>query len=125
MAAVAGTINIMGAGPAGLAAGYALSRAGCAVQVFEQDRQVGGLAKTLVRDGFRFDIGGHRWFTKKDELNHFLLEVLGDEAGLTERISRIYFDGKFVEYPLKVGNALTRIGPGCVTGGGNCTEICC
>ena len=59
MTAIAGTTIIMGAGPAGLAAGYALSRAGCAVRVFEQDQQVGGLAKTLVRDGFRFDIMGH------------------------------------------------------------------
>lgn len=81
------------------------------MHVFEQDQQVGGLAKTLVRDGFRFDIGGHRWFTKKDELNHFLIDLLGEELGLTDRISRIYFDGKFVEYPLKIGDALTRIGP--------------
>src|SRR2546430_642657 len=55
---------VAGAGPAGLAAGFALSEAGWSVQVFEQAPLVGGLARTLVRDGFRFDIGGHRWFTK-------------------------------------------------------------
>src|SRR5215212_5437128 len=114
MKPVRGTAVIMGAGPAGLATGYALSLAGWSVEVFEQDEQVGGLAKTLVRDEFRFDIGGHRWFTKKDELNYFLVDLLGDELGMTDRISRIYFDGRFVEYPLKVGNALARIGP--VTG---------
>jgi protoporphyrinogen oxidase len=111
MKPVRGTAVIMGAGPAGLATGYALSLAGWSVEVFEQDDQVGGLAKTLVRDEFRFDIGGHRWFTKKDELNYFLVDLLGDELGMTDRISRIYFDGRFVEYPLKVGNALARIGP--------------
>jgi protoporphyrinogen oxidase len=106
-----GTVVIMGAGPAGLAAGFALSRAGWSVEVFELAGQVGGLARTLVNDGFRFDIGGHRWFTKKDELNHFLIDLLGDELVLTDRISRIYFDGKFVDYPLKVGDVVSRIGP--------------
>src|SRR4051812_32262868 len=88
-----GTAVIMGAGPAGLTAAYALGRAGWSVRVIEQASQVGGLARTIVRDGFRFDIGGHRWFTKKDELNQFLIDLLGDELLLVDRISRIYFDG--------------------------------
>lgn len=105
------SVVIMGAGPAGLATGFALSLAGWSVQVYEQAPMVGGLARTEQLDGFRFDIGGHRWFTKKDELNEFLVNLLGDELILVNRISRIYFDGKYVDYPLKTSNILKKIGP--------------
>ena len=108
---VQGTAVILGAGPAGLAAGLALARAGWSVDVFEQDQVVGGLARTVVAGDFRFDIGGHRWFTKKDHLNQFLIDVLGDELIMVDRTSRIYFDGKYVDYPLRVRNVLKRIGP--------------
>lgn len=104
-------VVIMGAGPAGLAAGYALARAGRSVRIVEQADILGGLARTVERDGFRFDIGGHRWFTKKDELNHFLVELLDDELLHVDRISRVYFDGKFVDYPLRLGNVVGKIGP--------------
>ena len=60
---------------------------------------------------FKFDIGGHRWFTKNDELNDLFKEVVGDELLWVNRISRIYFDGKYVDYPLKISNALKAIGP--------------
>lgn len=111
MTAQPGTAVILGAGPAGLAAGYALARSGWRVQVYEQASQVGGLSRTERSNGYRFDIGGHRWFTKKDELNFFLVDLLGDELVMVDRISRIYFDGKYVDYPLRIGNALARIGP--------------
>jgi protoporphyrinogen oxidase len=75
---------------------------------------VGGLARTIFHNGFRFDIGGHRWFTRKDDLNVFLIDLLGDELILVDRVSRVYFDGKYVDYPLQLGNVLSRIGP--VTG---------
>jgi protoporphyrinogen oxidase len=112
--ALAREVVIMGAGPAGLATGYALARAGLKVSVFEQASMVGGLARTLTRDGYRFDIGGHRWFTKKDELNHFLVDLMRDELIWVDRISRIYFGGKFVSYPLRTGEVVRSIGP--VTG---------
>src|SRR5207302_7965935 len=89
-------VVIMGAGPAGLATGYALARAGWSVQVYEAAQQVGGLARTVSYDGWRFDLGGHRWFTKQDELNAFLVDLLGDELVWVDRTSRIFFDGKFV-----------------------------
>jgi protoporphyrinogen oxidase len=104
-------VLVMGAGPAGLATGYALSQAGWAVQVYDQGDQVGGLARTIRKDGFGFDIGGHRWYTKKDELNYFLMDLLGDELIDVDRRSSIYFDGSFVDYPLRVGDTLTKIGP--------------
>jgi protoporphyrinogen oxidase len=109
---LAGTVAILGAGPAGLAAGLALTRAGWRVDVFEQDVMVGGLARTVSRGGFRFDIGGHRWFSRKPALNQFVRELLGPELIEVDRSSAIYFDGKYVQYPLRVGNVLTQIGPG-------------
>jgi len=105
------TVVILGAGPAGLSTGYALARAGWNVQIYDAAPQVGGLARTIEWNGFLFDIGGHRWFTKKDELNAFLVEVVGDELHWVERTSRIFFDGKYLDYPLRAANVLARIGP--------------
>lgn len=102
---------VMGAGPGGLASGYWLAKHGAPVTVVERAPFVGGLARTVERDGFKFDIGGHRWFSKVDEVNDFYKEVVGDETIWVRRTSRIYFDGKYIDYPLRVGNALAAIGP--------------
>ncbi|HEV2127832.1 MAG TPA: FAD-dependent oxidoreductase, partial [Thermomicrobiales bacterium] len=106
---------IMGAGPAGLCSAYVLSKAGYPATVVEAAPFVGGLARTIKRQTdhgeFKFDIGGHRWFTKNDELNDLFREVVGEELLWVNRISRIYFDGKFVDYPLKLANALKAVGP--------------
>ena len=105
----------MGAGPGGLCSAYVLSKAGVPTTVVERAPFVGGLARTIKRDTpygqFRFDIGGHRWFTKNDELNEVFREVIDDELLWVNRVSRIYFDGKYVDYPLKISNALKAIGP--------------
>ena len=110
-----GNTIVMGAGPAGLCSAYVLSKAGAPVTVVESAPFVGGLARTIKRDTdhgeFKFDIGGHRWFTKNDDLNALFQEVVADELLWVHRISRIYFDGKFIDYPLKVGSALTSVGP--------------
>ena len=106
---------IMGAGPAGLCSAYVLSKAGYPAKVVEAAPFVGGLARTIRRQTdhgeFKFDIGGHRWFTKNDELNALFREVVDDELLWVNRVSRIYFDGKFIDYPLKFQSALTSIGP--------------
>ena len=106
---------IMGAGPAGLCSAYVLSKAGAPAVVVEAAPFVGGLARTIKKETehgeFKFDIGGHRWFTKNDDLNALFKEVVADELLWVNRISRIYFDGKYVDYPLKVGNALKAVGP--------------
>jgi protoporphyrinogen oxidase len=105
----------MGAGPGGLCSAYVLSKAGLPVTVVEKAPFVGGLARTIRKQTeygeFKFDIGGHRWFTKNDELNELFREVVADELLWVNRISRIYFDGKYVDYPLKISNALKAIGP--------------
>jgi protoporphyrinogen oxidase len=102
---------VMGAGPGGLATGYWLAKHGVPVTVLERAPVVGGLARTVERDGFRFDLGGHRWFSKVDEVNDFYKEVIADETVWVKRVSRIYFDGKYIDYPLEIGNALSAIGP--------------
>lgn len=105
----------MGAGPGGLCSAYVLSKAGRPVIVVEKAPFVGGLARTIHRQTaygeFKFDIGGHRWFTKNEELNDLFREVIAEELLWVNRISRIYFDGKYVDYPLKISNALKAIGP--------------
>ncbi len=106
---------IMGAGPGGLCSAYVLSKAGAPALVLEKAPFVGGLARTISRQTeygeFKFDIGGHRWFTKNEELNDIFREVVADELLWVNRISRIYFDGRYVDYPLKISNALKAIGP--------------
>ncbi len=106
---------IMGAGPGGLCSAYLLSKAGVPATVVERAPFVGGLARTIKRDTeygeFKFDIGGHRWFTKIDELNELFREVIAEELLWVNRVSRIYFDGKYVDYPLKISNALKAVGP--------------
>jgi protoporphyrinogen oxidase len=83
---------VMGAGPAGLCSAYVLSKAGVPTTVLEKAPFVGGLARTIRRETdygeFRFDIGGHRWFTKNDELNGIFREVVGEELLWVNRITR-------------------------------------
>jgi len=109
---VAPTIVIIGAGPAGLTAAYELAvRYGITSTVLESDSVVGGISRTVERDGWRFDIGGHRFFTKVKEVEAFWHEVLPDEDFmLRPRMSRIYYEGKYYDYPLKASNALKNLG---------------
>src|SRR3546814_1347801 len=80
--------------------------------VLESDDVVGGISRTVVADGYRFDIGGHRFFTKVPEVEALWHEILPDEDFmLRPRSSRIYYGGKFYDYPIKVGNALKNLGP--------------
>jgi protoporphyrinogen oxidase len=104
-------VVIIGAGPAGLTAAYELGRRGHTATVLEADTVVGGISRTVLRDGWRFDIGGHRFFTKVPQVEAFWHEILPDEDFLLRpRKSRIYYDGKFYDYPLKASNALRNLG---------------
>ena len=106
-----GNIVIIGAGPAGLTAAYELAKRGITCTVLEADNVVGGISRTVERDGWRFDIGGHRFFTKVDDVEALWHEILPDEEFLMRpRMSRIYYDGKFYDYPLRAVNALRNLG---------------
>jgi protoporphyrinogen oxidase len=105
-------VVIIGAGPAGLTAAYELiERYGIRSTILESDSVVGGISRTVERDGWRFDIGGHRFFTKVKEVEALWHEILPDEDFmLRPRMSRIYYNGKYFDYPLKASNALQNLG---------------
>lgn len=102
---------IIGAGPAGLTAAFELSKLGIGSTVLEADQQVGGLSRTVNYRGYRFDIGGHRFFSKVPLINELWNEMLGDDLLLRSRLSRIHYRGQFFDYPFKATNALARLGP--------------
>ncbi|HEX4213081.1 MAG TPA: NAD(P)/FAD-dependent oxidoreductase [Candidatus Dormibacteraeota bacterium] len=105
-------VVIMGAGPAGLTAAYELRRQGLPATVLERDpRYVGGIARTIEYKGYRFDIGGHRFFSKNGEIEDLWSEVLGDELLTRDRLSRIYYKGRYFDYPVRAQNALWNLGP--------------
>jgi protoporphyrinogen oxidase len=103
-------VLVAGGGPAGLTAAYDLVRAGVPVVVCERDGTVGGLARTEVYRGYRFDIGGHRFYTKVPEVFSLWREVLGDELQSVQRLSRIHYRGQFFQYPLNAWNVVSNLG---------------
>jgi protoporphyrinogen oxidase len=105
------TILVLGGGPAGLTAGYLLGQANRSALVFEAEDQVGGIAKTVERDGYRFDLGGHRFFTKSIEVDTLWHEVLGDEFLRRPRMSRIYWNNRYLDYPLRGADVIRKLGP--------------
>ncbi|MFN7953658.1 MAG: NAD(P)/FAD-dependent oxidoreductase [bacterium] len=105
------TTVVIGAGPAGLTAAYELGRLGLDAIVLERDHTVGGLSRTVEHRGYRFDIGGHRFYTKVPLVQELWEELLGPDLVTRERLSRIYYRGRYFDYPLKPINALSGLGP--------------
>lgn len=105
-------VGIIGGGPAGLTAAYELLKHsdGHHPVVFEESDQVGGIARTEKYKGYRFDIGGHRFFTKVKSVEALWREVLPEEFLRRPRMSRIYYQDKYYAYPLKIFNALFNMG---------------
>jgi len=106
-----GRVLIVGAGPAGLTAGFDAATAGWRVTVLEKDPvYVGGISRTVRHEGNRFDIGGHRFFSKSPEVTRWWKDRLPADFIEVRRMSRIYYRGKFFDYPLKPWNALSNLG---------------
>ena len=104
-------VVIIGAGPAGLTAAYQLTKAHVIPVVLEADSVVGGISRTAEAEGWRFDIGGHRFFTKVTPVEDLWHEILSDDEFLSRpRMSRIYYQGKYYDYPIKPLNALRNLG---------------
>ena len=103
-------VVVIGAGPAGLTAAYVLSKRGYPVTVLEADDVVGGISRTAQYNGYRFDIGGHRFFTKITPVLDLWEELLASEFISVPRLSRIHYGGTYFDYPLKPMNALRGLG---------------
>ncbi|WP_120076133.1 NAD(P)/FAD-dependent oxidoreductase [Aurantiacibacter odishensis] len=104
-------VAIIGAGPAGLTAGYLLTKQGKTVAIIEKDATyVGGISRTVEHEGYRFDIGGHRFFSKSQQVVDLWNEILPDDFIQRPRMSRIYYEGKFYSYPLRAFEALWNLG---------------
>jgi len=101
---------VIGAGPAGLTAAYELSKLNVQSTILEADIVVGGISRTINHLGYRFDIGGHRFFSKVPLINKLWREMLGEELLLRPRLSRIHYNDHFFDYPLKLTNALIGLG---------------
>lgn len=103
-------VIITGAGPAGLTAAYELVNRGIVPLVLEKGDKVGGIARTEIYKGYRFDIGGHRFYTKVEVVQQLWLDVLGKDFIKVPRLSRIYYRGRFYNYPLSAFNTLSNLG---------------
>jgi protoporphyrinogen oxidase len=101
---------VLGGGPAGLTGAYTLGLRGTPAVVFEADGCVGGIAKTIEFNGYRFDLGGHRFFTKLKQIEQLWEGLCGHEFLTRPRLSRIYYDGKYFSYPLTSKDVVGRLG---------------
>lgn len=104
-------VLVLGAGLAGLSASMELVKKGYNVTILERFDFIGGLAATFEKNHFRFDTGPHRWFAKNNMVNKWMIDLMGPELIKVKRLTRIYFDGKYFYYPIRIKNALLGIGP--------------
>lgn len=104
-------VGVVGAGPAGLTAAYLLSKKGFSVDVYEADKDVGGMCKTIELWNSKVDIGPHRFFSNDRRVNELWLDVVGTDYEMVNRLTRIFYKGKYFDYPLKPVNAFVNLGP--------------
>jgi protoporphyrinogen oxidase len=103
-------VGIIGAGPAGATAGYELAKRGAHVDLYEASDTIGGLSRSIRLWNQIVDLGPHRFFSNDARVNRLWLEVVGNDYQMVDRTTRIYYGGKFFNYPLQGGNALRNMG---------------
>jgi protoporphyrinogen oxidase len=103
-------VVILGAGPAGLATAHELSANGVKVTVLEKNPYVGGLCRTVHDGGYKFDLGGHRWFSKNEDLNTWFRRLMHGHLVRVKRISRIYYNGRYFQYPVSIRDVINNTG---------------
>lgn len=101
---------IVGGGPSGLAAANEANKFGARLTVIERLDRVGGLARTVEFNENRFDIGPHRFFTKNNEIENLFHTVVGDDVVRVHRLTRIFYNGKYFNYPLTPASTLLNVG---------------
>ncbi len=104
------SIAIIGAGPAGLTAGFNLSKKGFKVDIYEASSSVGGMAKTIKLWDQLVDLGPHRFFSQDPRVNKVLFEILENDYVIVNRTTRILYNNFFFDYPLKPFNAIKGLG---------------
>lgn len=106
------TVLVLGAGPAGLTAAWELINCkDFEIIVVEKSNDIGGISKTVIEEGWRFDLGGHRFFSKSTVINNLWIEMLKPTEFMNRpRKSRIYYNQKYYDYPLRPLNALKNLG---------------
>jgi len=103
-------VVVLGAGPAGLAAALELSKGGVEVRMMEANDRVGGLSRTLSYKNNHFDIGPHRFFTKNGEIEKLWQSLLGGDLIRVPRLTRILYNNRLFDYPLKPLNVFANLG---------------
>ncbi len=103
-------VGVIGAGPAGLTAALSLARGGAEVELFEAGAEVGGLSRSLDLWGQRVDIGPHRFFSTNKQVNEFWLGVVGENYEMVDRLTRVYFQGQLIDYPIRPLSAMRQMG---------------
>lgn len=105
-------IVVLGAGMAGLTAAYTLrGKTTHPIKVLERDPVHGGASRTIAFDGFRYDLGGHRFYTKMPHIQKFVEDLVGKDLVTVDRVSRIYLNHRFINYPLAAFDVLRALGP--------------
>ncbi len=103
-------IAVIGAGPAGLTAAHELARGGANVDLFEASPHVGGMSRTIELWGQRVDLGPHRFFSRDPRVNQLWQQAIGEEYVILQRLTRIYYQNQFYQYPLIPSDVFTKLG---------------
>jgi protoporphyrinogen oxidase len=104
-------VTILGAGLAGLSAAWFLARLGVPVRVIEREDCAGGMAMTIKRGEYRFDLGPHRFYTQDQQVLNMIKELMGEELLIHERTSRVRLNGRYLDYPPNVANLVRCMEP--------------